>query len=668
MKLPSNRLLLWMTVAAFALLPLVSTGIAADNPADPVVAARKSPASSAPPSNAAAFKEIKASLDSAAALLDESKPLKAMAMLAEAVQGIEEVSQLERVPAGLRLLIDRCKSLKSDLEIEGVDVAGITIPAIKPVAPKASKPQVANALVARPVLKPAPGKLAPNGISFSGQVAPILAKNCGGCHIAGKKGDFQMVSYEMLMKSGMVQRGVGNASRLVEVILSGDMPRGGGKVSPADVGILMRWIDAGAAFDGGNPATPLDMLARGAAAGPPVLTAPMVKAMDAVALKPGDISFADSVAPVLLKNCAGCHGGNEAQADLKMLNLETLLKGGRSGSPIVVGKGVDSLLIKKLKGVGIEGQRMPLEKPPLADDVIAMIEKWVNQGIKLDALTPQASLETIVAAGVAKKISHTELVRIRFEAGKKLWTNAIPDEDPAIVQRETVSVIGNVSPSRLAEIADAAEVASSRVHSECVDGGSPLLKGGVVIYVFAKGYDYSGFWQNVLAKERPKGLAGNAGVVGDVVYAALVAPSGDSEETQTDYKLQLAEQIAAAAFISRGAPEWFACGAGRLIAGKTAAKAPLAKAWREELPGSLQQIGSSKDFLTGHSDPVAMASVSGGFVGSIATSGNRIRLLIKDLDAGTAFDKAFITLFRQTPQVLFEAWAAKQGLKPVRPS
>ena len=81
MKLPSNRLLLWMTVAAFALLPLVSTGIAADNPADPVVAARKSPASSAPPSNAAAFKEIKASLDSAAALLDESKPLKAMAML-----------------------------------------------------------------------------------------------------------------------------------------------------------------------------------------------------------------------------------------------------------------------------------------------------------------------------------------------------------------------------------------------------------------------------------------------------------------------------------------------------------------------------------------------------------------------------------------------------------
>lgn len=93
-----------------------------------------------------------------------------------------------------------------------------------------------------------------------------------------------MASYEMLMRSGMVQPGVGNASRLVEVILSGDMPRGGGKVSPADLGMLMRWIDAGAVFDGGNRATPLEALAKGAALLQPAGPAAVIKPINAVAL------------------------------------------------------------------------------------------------------------------------------------------------------------------------------------------------------------------------------------------------------------------------------------------------------------------------------------------------------------------------------------------------
>ena len=46
--------------------------------------------------------------------------------------------------------------------------------------------------------------------------------------------------YEMLRYGIKVQPGAGESSKLVEVILNGDMPRGGGKVSPADVGLLMK--------------------------------------------------------------------------------------------------------------------------------------------------------------------------------------------------------------------------------------------------------------------------------------------------------------------------------------------------------------------------------------------------------------------------------------------
>ena len=663
---PSLRLFGLCLVCAATMLALWPFGVAA--------------VEQATASNASSLKEIKKSIDTAQELLAEGKLFKAVTVLEEATKAIEEAAQLERVPSGLRGLIQRCKILKEELEIEGIDGSTITIPSLPVPAPKAvAKPApvpAGGAPVVRLPLKPNPVGAAgistgvSTVISFTGQVAPLLARQCGGCHIAGKKGDFQMASYEMLMRSGMVQPGVGNASRLVEVILSGDMPRGGGKVSPADLGMLMRWIDAGAVFDGGNRATPLEALAKGGALLQPPGPAVVIKPINAVALAPGDVSFAADIVPIFLKHCAGCHDADDADAGLQMVSLESIMKGGQNGPPIVPGKALESLLVKKLKGMNIEGQQMPLEKPPLPLDVIAQIEKWINQGIKLDALTPQASLESVAAVGVAKKLSHAELATIRFNAGKKLWKSAIPDEDPLVQQRDTVSVIGNVTASRLAELADAAAASSSQVRPELVEGDQPLLKGGVVIFVFLKGYDYSGFWQNVLFKERPKGMAGNAGVVGDVAYAALLLPSADNENAnaEDDFKLQLVEQITAAALQGRGAPQWFATGAGRTVAMKTVARAPLVKVWRSDVPESLQRIGSAAEFLKGHGEPAALATVSGGFVSSIAASGNRLRLLTKQLDAGVAFEKAFTDVFRATPQALFEAWAAKQGLRPVRRS
>ncbi len=70
-----------------------------------------------------------------------------------------------------------------------------------------------------------------------------------------------MASYAQLIKGGkdgiVVQPGNGKGSRLYEVIESGDMPRGDGKVLPEELTLLVRWIDEGATFDGRNPTDPL---------------------------------------------------------------------------------------------------------------------------------------------------------------------------------------------------------------------------------------------------------------------------------------------------------------------------------------------------------------------------------------------------------------------------
>jgi len=646
------------------------------------------PASESSPN---ALKEIRESLDAGKKLLEEGKPGKAAAHVTEASQAIEALAAEGTAPtAGLRSLWERCRSLRNDLELEGADVSGISLAPLKTgtakagiaksSAPKAAAGKPAGkgmdtaapaAGAAKPVAaaKPAPKPAAKPALTFTAQVAPILSRHCGGCHIAGRKGGFQMVSYAGLMKSGMVQPGVGESSRLVEVILSGDMPRGGGKVSPEDTGVLMKWIDAGAPFDGPDPNAPIDAMARQATAPPPAVapTKPIV----AVKLKSGEVSFAADVAPVLVAQCSGCHDATQPEANLSMVSLERLLRGGRGGSPIVSGKGADSLLIKKIKGAGIEGQRMPLGKPPLADDVIATIQKWIDQGAKLDLLTPKAELETLAAAGRSQKFTHDDLKKVRFQEGNSLWNRAIPDEKPVVIDRGDVLVVANLSAAKSEELADTAEAVEERLREEVMGGKLPLIKGGIVAYGFAKGYDLSSFWENVLSDDRPKGVTAGAGVSGDVVYAAVIPPApdkapGGKDDAAANTHALLAEQMTTAALLGRGVPTWFAKGAGRAVAMKFEPKADLVETWRRDLPAAVQRCGSPAEFFAGHGDPVAMATVGGGFIGAIMPTVSRLETLVGQLDAGTPFDQAFASVFRGQPQPLFEAWMTQQATRGPR--
>lgn len=631
-----------------------------------------------------ALKQIRNTLEDAKKLAEDDKPGKAAVRVAEAAKAIEALAAEGAISAGLRNVWERCRSMRNDLELEGADVSGITLAPLKSGAsrPAGKTPgpegtaktagrgmdaQPSNAGPPRPATpssKPtaSPKPTARPAVTFSRQIAPMLSRHCGGCHIAGRKGGFQMTSYAGLMKSGMVQPGVGESSRLVEVILSGDMPRGGGKVSSDDVGMLMKWIDAGAPYDGGDPQAPLDALARAATASPPAV--PPTKPVVAAHLAPGEVSFAADVAPVLVAQCVGCHDAMQPEANLSMITLERLVRGGRGGSPVVSGKGAESLLVKKLKGAGIEGQRMPLGKPPLADDQIAIIQKWIDQGLKLDLLTPQADLETLAAAGRSRKLSHEQLRDVRFQAGNELWSRAIPDEKATAFSRGDVLTLGNMSSAKTERFAESAEAVAGRLREELMGGRAPLIKGGIVVYCFAKSYDLSSFWETVFSDERPKGAVAAGGVFGDVVYAAAVCP--DRDDTEADSRAMLVEQMTAAALLDRGAPAWFAKGAGRAVAMKFEPKAGLVEAWRRDLPAAVQRGGGPAEFFASRGNGQATTTVGGGFIAALMPTVSRLGMLIGRLDAGTPFDQAFATVFRGQPQPLFEAWMAQQanrGLK-----
>lgn len=493
------------------------------------------------------------------------------------------------------------------------------------------------------------------GVSFSKQVAPLLTAKCGGCHIAGRRGGFQFTSYDALMKTGMIQKGQGGSSRIVEVIETGDMPRGGGKVSKEELAMLTSWIDAGAAFDG--PDATARFVGVPAAGG----MRPRPQERKAQPLGAGEVSFAFDVAPILLEKCTRCHGGERPQGELGLTTLRAMLNGGETGPAIVDGKAGESLLVKKLLGKGIEGQRMPRGGPPLPDQDIATIAKWIDQGAKLDLLTWTSHLDDVAAAGRARSLSDAELMPVRAKAGEVLWRMAIPDEEALVEPRERVHVIGNLSASRMKEVADVAADAEAAVQKELVGGDGHLRKGGLVLYVFRKSYDYSALWQQTLGGERPKGVNGHAGVMGDVVYGAVLLPATPPDDASIE--LLMAEQLAAGSLAGRGLPEWFLKGAARAVAMKAVPKAKLARDWKREMPEALRAIGSAGDFFSVHADPTALPLAAGGFVGALVTPTSKLRQLLALVGGGQDFDTAFANVYRNKPQPLFEAWALKEAKK-----
>lgn len=587
------------------------------------------------PALAADAKAIREQLDLATKHLDAGRSADAVAAFTQALEGLTEMAAVPRKPAAFKPLADKAAGIRRRFERAGVALPGAAGPTTETAAPR-------------------PPQAGGGAVSFSRQVAPILVRSCGGCHVSGRKGDFQMASYQALMQTGMVQRGAGRESRLVEVILTGDMPRGGGRVSAADVDALVRWIDAGAACDAPDPAAPLDAVARGGAAAPPPDRVPAAVATVAD-LQPGEVSFAVDVAPVLSTHCLKCHGGDETESGLSMATLDALLRGGRGGAAVVPRKGGESLLVRKIKGAAdIEGQRMPLNAPPLADTAIAAIERWVNEGARLDMLTGKTPLDNVVAAGRMRSLSDADLREVREAAAEKAWRRAIPDEEPVIERRDGVVVMGNLPPQRMVAVADIAEQAVAAAGGELSVEG-PLLKGGVVLFVVGKGYDFSTLWQTMLGDERPRGATSHVGVAGEVAYGAILVPA---EAEAGNLEAMLAESAVAAACAGRGLPAWFARGVGRTIASRIAAGSDVVKEWKASTAAAAAVVPPA-DLLGGHvADPLAAAAASGGVVGMIGT-GSRLGQMLARVDGGMSFDDAFAKTFSTTPSQACAVWAAK---------
>ncbi len=92
------------------------------------------------------------------------------------------------------------------------------------------------------------------------------------------------------------------------------------------------------------------------------------------------VDFNTHVRPILNQKCMSCHGGVRQQGGLSFLFKEDALKAAKSGNKaIIAGNASSSEMIKRIKHDDLE-MRMPLDAPPLSEEEISILERWINDG------------------------------------------------------------------------------------------------------------------------------------------------------------------------------------------------------------------------------------------------------------------------------------------------
>ncbi|MES2002979.1 MAG: DUF1553 domain-containing protein [Bacteroidota bacterium] len=94
------------------------------------------------------------------------------------------------------------------------------------------------------------------------------------------------------------------------------------------------------------------------------------------------VDYNTEIKPIFNKKCITCHGGVKRQSGFSVLFRSDALAVNKSGKPAIIpGDPSHSELIRRLTLKDPE-ERMPYKHPPLTDDEINTLKKWIKQGAK----------------------------------------------------------------------------------------------------------------------------------------------------------------------------------------------------------------------------------------------------------------------------------------------
>lgn len=131
-------------------------------------------------------------------------------------------------------------------------------------------------------------------------------------------------------------------------------------------------------------------------------------------------NFKDDIQPIFRQHCWKCHGDDKQESGINLQSYAALLRGGSGGKIVEAGRASQSLLLQAISSTD-DSVRMPPNSPPLADEKIAVVRRWIESGLRETAgaasLTRSRDLDFRPAAGAG---------------GKPVGPPAMPANPPAV--------------------------------------------------------------------------------------------------------------------------------------------------------------------------------------------------------------------------------------------
>ena len=93
------------------------------------------------------------------------------------------------------------------------------------------------------------------------------------------------------------------------------------------------------------------------------------------------VTWSGDIQPLLERHCSSCHSGWFPSAGLDLTDLDDILEGSRSGPLVVAGRPDKGWLMHVINQTS--GRlRMPPQGPQLSAADKALLQRWIEQGLR----------------------------------------------------------------------------------------------------------------------------------------------------------------------------------------------------------------------------------------------------------------------------------------------
>jgi len=99
-----------------------------------------------------------------------------------------------------------------------------------------------------------------------------------------------------------------------------------------------------------------------------------------VVLPAAPVDYEREIKPLLTERCGQCHGASQQKGALRLDTAAAAKTGGAHGPALQPGRGSESLFVQLVEGRHAELPRMPYRKSPLAENEVALLRRWVDEG------------------------------------------------------------------------------------------------------------------------------------------------------------------------------------------------------------------------------------------------------------------------------------------------